>query len=599
MSRFSRSIRKETVDLVKRLDGSRLVNATGLIWGPMGCGRVCEQCELGVVILGTFGWQKLLVIRSAASVAMWKGIFDGNHFVSQEKATGSLEPLLSGLWGAHAPMDRRHLLQAVSKSELCACRLCLSLLTVITCYYMFIGGCSGAQAVVPLVDFLGGQSDRIAPEWGPCWMERCFSGPVLCAAPAWSAPYPYISHSYVDRAPWAAPWVPLSSPKFVAVLCLLRTCRTCRLQRGRGTCLRAEELSVAEVAEPLEPTWLDKMRRACCLRRFDVVARIALSLKDMETAMEMIHALAFECLKHHSYFLKGVLKEFRLQNVSPELGLELIRNTELWFWGQRPNVVQVNELLYALVLAGQYDEAWDMLISMEDGSDPRLPAPTCATYGILLTTVAPTSDRAAAQLLTRYLISYFYTTLMAGYRRLGRKQDCFTLLGVMQQHAVLPSATVFSVLQQACWGHLDATGEVRQILRLMEDMNVPPETSNYNALIRTYGDAGLFTNALQVANRLREAGVPWNDFTYTYLIFAAVNAGQVELAVRLLSQMRSDGVRPTSKQYITVFLGLAQAGYYEDAKRVFKRIHCRQGCMSAAVETMEEMEEAGMGPASW
>lgn len=186
----------------------------------------------------------------------------------------------------------------------------------------------------------------------------------------------------------------------------------------------------------------------------------------------------------------------------------------------------------------------------------------------------------------RYLISYFYTTLMAGYRRLGRKQDCFTLLGVMQQHAVLPSATVFSVLQQACWGHLDATGEVRQILRLMEDMNVQPETSNYNALIRTYGDAGLFTNALQVANRLREAGVPWNEFTYTYLIFAAVNAGQVELAVRLLSQMRSDGVRPTSKQYISVFLGLAQAGYYEDAKRVFKRLVKLGSCGTQAFNVM-------------
>lgn len=140
--------------------------------------------------------------------------------------------------------------------------------------------------------------------------------------------------------------------------------------------MRAElSAEVAEVAEPLEPTWLDKMRRACCLKRFDVVARIALSLKDMDTAMELVHALAFECLKHHSYFLKSVLKEFRLQNVSPELGLELIRNTELWFWGQRPNVVQVNELLYALVLAGEYDEAWDMLTSMEDGSDPRLPVP--------------------------------------------------------------------------------------------------------------------------------------------------------------------------------------------------------------------------------
>ena len=43
----------------------------------------------------------------------------------------------------------------------------------------------------------------------------------------------------------------------------------------------------------IEPSWLDKLRRACGLRRFDVVARIAVSLKDTETAMQMVHALAF------------------------------------------------------------------------------------------------------------------------------------------------------------------------------------------------------------------------------------------------------------------------------------------------------------------
>ena len=175
---------------------------------------------------------------------------------------------------------------------------------------------------------------------------------------------------------------------------------------------------------------------------------------------------------------------------------------------------------------------------------------------------------------------------MAGYRRLGRLQDCFTLLGVVQQHAVKPDNVFFAILQQACWNHLDATGEVRQILRLMEDLEVPPQISNYNALIKTYGDSGQFTNALQVANRLREAGVAWDEFTFTYLLDAAVSAGQVELAVRLLSQMRNDGVRPGSRQYITVFLGLAQAGHYEDAIRVFERLVSLGSCGTQAFNVM-------------
>lgn len=421
-------------------------------------------------------------------------------------------------------------------------------------------------------------------------------------------------------------------------------------------------------ASPVEPTWLDKMRRACGLRRFDVVARIALSLKDTETAMELVQALAFECLKYQAFFLKAVLREFRLQNVAPELAVELFWKTELWFRAQGPKVHEWNEVVYAFVLANHYEEAWDLVTSMEDASE--MPAPSAATYGILLLPMATQQGpRAANEILARQrlkgnpnplhhlimamfyvqeknlgiakahvrqgerlirqlratlehypekrqfhpLTTYLYATLMAGYRRLGCVQDCFTIFGVVQQHAVQPSAIVFAILQQACWGHLDATGEVRQILRLMEDMNVQPETSNYNALIRTYSDSGQFTNALQVANRLREAGVAWNEFTYTYLLFAAVNAGQVELGVRLLSQMRSDGVRPSSKQYITVFLGLAKSGYYEDAIRVFERlvslgscgteafnvmigIHCERGSMTAAMTTMERMKEAGMGP---
>lgn len=122
-------------------------------------------------------------------------------------------------------------------------------------------------------------------------------------------------------------------------------------------------------ASPVEPTWLDKMRRACGLRRFDVVARIALSLKDTETAMELVQALAFECLKHQAFFLKAVLREFRLQNVAPELAVELFWKTELWFRAQGPKVYEWNEVVYAFVLANHYEEAWDLVTSMEDASE--------------------------------------------------------------------------------------------------------------------------------------------------------------------------------------------------------------------------------------
>ena len=185
----------------------------------------------------------------------------------------------------------------------------------------------------------------------------------------------------------------------------------------------------------------------------------------------------------------------------------------------------------------------------------------------------------------------------------------------MQQQRIRPSHVTFGILQQACWGHADAATEIRQLLRLMEVMEVTPERLNYNALIRAYSESGQLTMALQVANRMREAGISWDQFTYQYILAALVVEEQLQTAVRLLTGMRGDGVRPRAKHYMAVFVGLAQAGYYEDAVRVFQRlasigptfaglfaynvmmgIQCRRGDMAAALQMFEKIKEVGMEP---
>ena len=223
----------------------------------------------------------------------------------------------------------------------------------------------------------------LGPPCSQIRMER-WSGPVLCEAP--SCKHPYISHSYL-RTPWVTPWVTPWSPwcwgcpQSLALLCLLPRRQLHRLHRPHRARapvarLRAEPMETVEDetsdTSPVEPTWLDKMRRACGLRRFDVVARIALSLKDTETAMELVQALAFECLKHQAFFLKALLREFRLRNVAPELAVELFWKTELWFRAQGPKIYEWNEVVYAFVLANHYEGAWDLVTSMED-ADPRMP----------------------------------------------------------------------------------------------------------------------------------------------------------------------------------------------------------------------------------
>ena len=116
--------------------------------------------------------------------------------------------------------------------------------------------------------------------------------PVLHKVPA--CPHPYISHAYVrPSSHWPQP--------FVALLCFAGLTRRCRsLFRLR---LRAQED---------ESIWLDKFRRACQLRRFDVIARIAHSLKDEASANELLHCLSFECLRRRPEFFKSVMQVGRL-----------------------------------------------------------------------------------------------------------------------------------------------------------------------------------------------------------------------------------------------------------------------------------------------
>ncbi|CAE7536298.1 unnamed protein product, partial [Symbiodinium necroappetens] len=417
-------------------------------------------------------------------------------------------------------------------------------------------------------------------------------------------------------------------------------------------------------------SWHAKLRRVCCTCDYDMIARIAVSVGSSDSA-DLVEMVAYECVRRPFVFFARVLRACRLRDVPPLFSVQLYHLVEPWLREQCATSATWEAVLYALALQALEareapDEAFKLLADMETGADPRLPEPTNAAYCILVQAVAASQgERAARQLLSRsaafllpadpviYLVlaavhsnsnidmaktlvrkgemlsrswktcrlldeyqpDALYNTLLAAYRRMGRLRDGFAVLGVMQQHGIQPTVVSFGILQQACWGHPDAAIEIRQLLRLMEVMEVTPDTINYNALIKAYSDTGQLTMALQVANRMREAGIIWDRFTYQYLLGAMVGSEQAELAVRLLTGMRSDGVRPRAKHYIAVFVGLAQAGFYEDSVRVFQRlvsmgpqyaslyaynvmmgIQCRRGDMETALQTFESIREAGMEP---
>ncbi|CAE7454387.1 EMB2745 [Symbiodinium natans] len=425
----------------------------------------------------------------------------------------------------------------------------------------------------------------------------------------------------------------------------------------------------AEIAEsPQRARLLERLRDEVVQGAHDTVAQMFVSAGS-DLRHDMLDVMAEETMQMPTESFRLLLRAMRLGDVSAEVLVQLYKRVESWFCAQRPNVEDWAQVVYALALSGRLEDAVQIVETMETGADPLYPKPDARMYNLLIrelvkqrglstatrlwsrmaarglvpdgiyfllmvavcaSSYPPQLDR-AKQYLRRgeelmkkqkvafrfdreYDISFLYTALMAGYLRIGRVNEIFSILGAMRQHGLRPGPVIFSILQKCCHARLDPASDIRQLLRIMEQIGVPPETANYNELIRSYGLTGQMTLALQVANRMREAGIAWDSFTYLFLIQAVSSAGQVEMAMRFLTRMRQDAIRPGVSHYTCTFIGLATAGYYEDASRVFQRlvdvggarsqfpynmmmaIHARQGDMGAAEEVLEDMTEAGWPP---
>ncbi|CAK8993076.1 Beta-galactosidase (Beta-gal) (Lactase), partial [Durusdinium trenchii] len=304
---------------------------------------------------------------------------------------------------------------------------------------------------------------------------------VNYAAPAGN--HPYISHAYVRSS------TNYYSSQFPGHLAFLFFAWHKRPRRSR---VKAEEQEAqaeeeghegqggeAQSPKDVQGTWFDNARRACGMQRYDLLARIALSLSDLDTQLKM------------------VLRTFRQRDLPPELGVQLLRCLEPWLRARVRGIKTWNEILYVWILADRLQEAWKLFRLMED--DEHLPSPNVATYTILLPAVAkhegpqealrilsrhralgialepisclmmgvifaalPSPNLGMARLYVRkgerllrdlrgtvrihfaeqepqYDLTFLYATMMAGYRRIGRTKDCFTLLGVMRQHGIRPN----------------------------------------------------------------------------------------------------------------------------------------------------------------
>lgn len=422
----------------------------------------------------------------------------------------------------------------------------------------------------------------------------------------------------------------------------------------------ADDPSSSAPAED-QNAWLVELRRSMYTGNTRRVARIILAMGSTEYA-DLMHAAIAQEIFAYGNFNRYVLVLHALKDydMPPHHAAELWDLVSLKFCSATRPLHQWNAVIASLVRAGDVTTAKELVLALE--RDPTQPLPDIKTYTILMEGVMEVDGpRQAIALYQRTMvkalepdsicclimlvahvrafppdleaakrwlrkgelrmtlekrtardIQSLYNTLIFGYAKMARVQDCFTLLGCMRARGVKPDQYTFHILMRSCLKHSPyGVQECRQLLRLMEQTNVEPSTANYNVLIRGYANTGQLTSALRVANRMREAGVRWDNCTYFHLIRGVVAAGQVELSLRLLAKMRKDNVRPKVEHYTVAFVGLAQAGYYTDAARVFRRlcslkgiadrkaynlmigIHSMRGDIEAAVEVSNAMRHAG------
>jgi len=378
-----------------------------------------------------------------------------------------------------------------------------------------------------------------------------------------------------------------------------------------------------------EHAWERKLRDAIRSGNFDVVAR-SIHAMGRTNYVDAIHGLLLEEVKavprrEAVERFDRLLRALRTNDVAPFHAVQLWRVAEKWFRRKPVKREKWNTIIYALVRAGELDDALEYVRLMElQERGSNLPSPNQATYTALIPAVTEEGGtRAAHSLIARMtqrslvpdFITYLmmavvnirteppnvdiakrwvrkaeacmdkegqkadrravtlYNTLMSGYVKLKLLKDAFSILGCMRRRGIRPDVYSFHILMLACLKQsLYGTQECRQLIHVMEQMGIQPSVANYNTVIRGYASTGQLTSALKLANQMREAGVAWDKYTYLHLIRAVITGDQVVLSLRLLARMRRDGVRPLEVHYTMTFVGLANAGFYDDASRVFRRL---------------------------
>lgn len=192
--------------------------------------------------------------------------------------------------------------------------------------------------------------------------------------------------------------------------------------------------------------------------------------------------------------------------------------------------------------------------------------------------------------------------LMSEICRLGKMEEAFEILNVVEQRKMSCLEEGYSVLVQALCEH-NSVKEASFLFRRMLSLGLKPKLVVYNSVICMLSKAGNLDDAERVFKIMNKKRCLPDNVTYTALVHAYIEAMNWKAAYDLLIEMLSLGLTPNFHTVTLVDKLLRENGRMDMCFKLEGKLetqillkHCKIGQLTAAYQKLDSMLRKGFHP---
>ncbi|KAJ4703158.1 Pentatricopeptide repeat-containing protein [Melia azedarach] len=230
-------------------------------------------------------------------------------------------------------------------------------------------------------------------------------------------------------------------------------------------------------------------------------------------------------------------------------------------YGLRHSVNSLNALLFALMLAKNYEEVKRIFFEF-----PR-------TYGI-----KPNIDT--------------YNRVIKAFCESGDLSSVYSILNEMDRKSIKPNATSFGFWLEGLYKE-EKYEDVSKVLKLTDKYEIKSEVIVYNVRIQSLCKLKKSAEAKELLEEMLCSGIKPNSVSYTQLIYGFCKERNLEEAKKLFEEMTERGLKPDSNCYFLLVYFLCHGGDYETALKV-----CKESMEKGWVPNISTMKSLVNGLAS-